>query len=399
MANTSTRQGTTSGVREAPDVLETREREIVKILFNEGRMSRWELHRRSGQTPNGVGTVVNSLLEKGLVRECRADPSGGGRPRIPLELDPQRRHVVGVLIAHRAVEVCRLNLYGALIGREVRREVPRSNQMILTAARLLEKMVDEQTIGIGVGTAGLIDSGTHEILMSSAIPDQRGISLQPLYEAAAGRSVVLANDMQALAIRWMLTHRAQMTQDILLVGFVDGSMGAAMLIEGRPNKGCVMACNELGHTRLGVETDRCYCGQVGCLEMICSSGFLHRQGLPANMTLQSVVASEEPVPALDRMLELVATGIANGVNFVRPHRLVLVSNFLRYEKFYAPLVRGIRGSLLRELADRVRIDLWDQPAFQSAETAAWAALAHLYTDSWQPTKTNITSAQVAAPEV
>jgi hypothetical protein len=73
------------------------------------------------------------------------------------------------------------------------------------------------------------------------------------------------------------------------------------------------------------------------------------------------------------------------VNFVRPHRLVLVSNLLRYDTFSVPLVRQIRGMLLSELADRVRIDLWDQPAFQSAETAGWAALANLYTDAWAPT--------------
>ena len=84
--------------------------------------------------------------------------------------------------------------------------------------------------------------------MSSAIPDQRAISLQPIYDAAANCPLVIANDMQALAVRWMLTHRAEITNDVLLVGFVDGSMGAAMLLEGRPNKGCVMACNELGHT-------------------------------------------------------------------------------------------------------------------------------------------------------
>jgi predicted NBD/HSP70 family sugar kinase len=369
-------------------VLDDRERELIQILWQQGRLSRWELHQRSGQTPNGVGSVIAGLIEQGLLRECRAEPSGGGRPRVPLELDPQRRHVVGVLIAQKAVEVCRLNLYGNLVGKEVRREVARSQHMITTAARMLEKVIDDQTLSIGLGTAGLIDAEALEILMSSAIPDQRSISLQPIYDVAGRTPVILANDMQALAVRWMLTHRAEITHDVLLVGFVDGSMGAAMLIEGRPNRGCVMACNELGHTRMPVETDRCYCGQTGCLETICSTPFLHRYGLPKDQTLQSILATNEKSPALDQLLDLLSTGIANSVNFVRPHRLVLVSNLLRYEALSVPLVRQIRGMLLSELADRVRIDLWDQPAFQSAETAGWAALANLYTDAWEPTKLN-----------
>ena len=198
----------------------------------------------------------------------------------------------------------------------------------------------------------------------------------------------------------MLTHRAEITHDVLLVGFVDGSMGAAMLIAGRPNRGCVMACNELGHTRMPVETDRCYCGQTGCLEVICSTGYLRRQGLPKEMTLQSVLMSGKETPGLGRMIELLATGIANSVNFVRPHRLVLVSNLVRYEDFSGPLIRQIRGMLLSELADRVRIDLWDQPAFQSAETAGWAALASLYTDAWEPTSmaTTVTDEAEAVAE-
>jgi predicted NBD/HSP70 family sugar kinase len=371
-------------------LLDERERQIIQILWRQGRLSRWELHEHSGQTPNGVGSVIAGLLEKGILRECRAEPSGGGRPRIPLELDPMRRHMVGVLIAQRAVEVCRLNLYGNLIGGEIRREVTKSQNMIVTAARLLEKLVDEQTLGIGLGAAGLIDAEAHTILMSSAIPDQRAISLQPIYDAAGDCPLVIANDMQALAVRWMLTHRAEITNDVLLVGFVDGSMGAAMLLEGKPNRGCVMACNELGHTRLPVATDRCYCGQTGCLEVICSTPFLHRNGLPADMTLQSALVSTEPVPALEKMIDLLAMGIANSVNFVRPHRLVLVSNMVRYETFSAPLIQKIRGMLLSELVDRVRIDLWDQPAFQSAETAGWTALASLYTDAWNSTKPNRT---------
>jgi predicted NBD/HSP70 family sugar kinase len=369
-------------------VLEERERQIIQILWRQGRLSRWELHEHSGQTPNGVGSVIAGLLGKGILRECRAEPSDGGRPRIPLELDPMRRHMVGVLIAQRTVEVCRLNLYGNLIGSEIRREVTKSQNMIVTAARLMEKLVDEQTLGIGLGAAGLIDAEAHTILMSSAIPDQRAISLQPIYDAAGDCPLVIANDMQALAVRWMLTHRAEISNDVLLVGFVDGSMGAAMLLEGKPNRGCVMACNELGHTRLPVATDRCYCGQTGCLETICSTAFLSRNGLPEDMTLQSACASPQPGPALEKMIELLAMGIANSVNFVRPHRLVLVSNLVRYEAFSALLIQKIRGMLLSELVDRVRIDLWDQPAFQSAETAGWTALASLYTDAWTSTKPN-----------
>ncbi len=369
-------------------MLDAKEQEIVQILWRDGRLSRWELHERSGQSPNGVGTVVGGLIKKGVLKECPAEPSGGGRPRVPLELDPVQKHVVGLMVTPGEVEICRLNLYGALIGKPINKEVPSGPRILTVAAKLIEEFVSDATLGIGMGVTGLVDAQAHEVLISSALPGQGAVSLQPVYEAAGAHPIVLANDMQALAARWMLTHRAELHHDVLLVGFSDGQLGAAMLIEGRPNHGCVMGSNELGHTRMPVETQRCYCGQLGCLERICSTPFLHSQGLDSTETLRSILAKEEEPPALHKMIELLAMGIANSVNFIRPHRLVLVSEMVRHGKFAQALTQKIRSMLLAELAERVRIDQWDQLAQRSAETAGWAVLANLYANMLTPTQHN-----------
>src|SRR3954462_13485883 len=97
-------------------VIEPRQRELVKHLWREVRLSRWELHQRTGLTPNGVGTTAESLLKLGVLRECPAEPSGGGRPRVPLEIDPGQRNVVGLSIAPGQVEAGRLGLRGHPIG-------------------------------------------------------------------------------------------------------------------------------------------------------------------------------------------------------------------------------------------------------------------------------------------
>ncbi len=89
---------------------------------------------------------------------------------------------------------------------------------------------------------------------------------------------------------------------------------------------------------------------------------------------------DEPLETLYRYL---ANGIGNVVNFIRPHRLVLVSELTRYPGVCDLLSRSIRSRLLGELAGRVRFDLWDQPVAHQAETAGWLALAGLYCDGWQ----------------
>src|SRR5215208_687662 len=97
--------------------LDGRQREILRLLWRGGRMSRWELHRQTGVNPNAVGVDVAGLLKQGIIRECPSAVAGPGRPRIPLEIDPAVRHVVGVAFSPGRVEAGRLSLRGQLLGR------------------------------------------------------------------------------------------------------------------------------------------------------------------------------------------------------------------------------------------------------------------------------------------
>jgi predicted NBD/HSP70 family sugar kinase len=373
-------------VIKSPVISDLRQREVVRQLFLEGPLSRFELHQKTGMTPNGVGTVVESLLKEQLVRECPPEPSGGGRPRVPIELDPASRHVVGIAISPGRVEAARIGIKGHLIGSPISKSISHPKQLVAGATDLLKRIVNRQTHLIGVSVTGFLDAETREILFSSATPGFGSVSLAALSNQAGPIPLILENDMHATAARWQLTHRAQEKEDSILVGFDDGALGAAMLIDGRPNRGCATGASELGHTRFFADTDRCYCGQLGCLERIVSSDFLSRHGAAAGTTLADAVARfDGSDPALEELVRHLAMGIANACNFVRPCRLVLVSKLIRQPAFASLLVRSIRSLLLVQLADRVHIDLWDQPSINTAETAGWLALASLYREGWHST--------------
>ncbi len=364
-------------------VSDLRQREVVRQLFLEGPLSRFELHQRTGMTPNGVGTVVESLLKDGVVRECPPEPSSGGRPKVPIDLDPASLHVLGLAISPGRVEVGRLGIKGHLIGSSVSRPVPSPRQLVPVATELLKKTMNRRTRLIGVSVTGFVDADKSELLLSSATPGLAKMSLKQLTDQAGDVPVILENDMHATAARWVLTHRAAEKEDSILVGFDDGALGAAILIDGHPNRGCATGASELGHTRFFLETAKCYCGQTGCLERIFSTDSLHRQGAPKSATLADAVNSlDGRHPPLEKLIKYLAMGLANACNFVRPSRLVLVSRFVRNTEFASLLIRSVRSLLLVQLADRVHIDLWDQPAINTAETAGWLALASLYREGW-----------------
>src|SRR5215212_7477725 len=121
--------------------LDARQREILRLLWGGGRMSRWELHRRTGVNPNAVGVDVAGLLNGGIIRECQSEVAGPGRPRIPLEIDPTVRHVVGLAISPGRVEAGRLSLRGTLLGRPLVRTTSSPAKSIAAAQALLRECV------------------------------------------------------------------------------------------------------------------------------------------------------------------------------------------------------------------------------------------------------------------
>lgn len=371
-------------------MIEPRQREVVRTLWEQGRLSRWELHERTGLTPNNVGSLAEGLLKQGVLRECAPESSGAGRPRVPLEIDPARRYVVGLAIAPGKVEAGRVGLRGTPIGSPISKTVEDPAKLIPTAASLLKKVIGPETMGIGFSITGFVDPVEHVVLLSSALPGKPHASLAPIYEAAGDLPVILENDMHALAARWLLTHRVN-GQDVLLALVHDGRLGAAILIDGHPNRGCATGANELGHCRFAfVETAKCFCGHVGCLERIVSTDFMRRRSKgdfdPKETLMQRVNrfgGDAESDPALATILQGLSCGLANAINFVRPHRLVLTSPLVRNADFADVLVRQIRGGVLNELADRVKIDFWDEPDAGSSETAGWLALAEFFFGGWR----------------
>lgn len=156
--------------------VDSRQQEILRHLWMEGPLSRSELHTRTAFTPNGLGTLAESLLKAGLIRERPADPSSGGRPRIPLEIDPGSRHVIGLAINPGHVEIARVGLRGQLFGNATVREVDRPGDIVKVASARFGKTLNRQSLAIGMSVTGCVEPAKGEILFSAALTGRPGNS-------------------------------------------------------------------------------------------------------------------------------------------------------------------------------------------------------------------------------
>lgn len=366
---------------ESPNLPDERGRKLAELIRRQGPLSRWELHQKLQLHPNLVGASVGELIRLGIVREEAVPVGAPGRPRIPLAIDPASRHILGVGLAPHQVRIGRVSLTGEPLEEEREYHYPPA-KLIEKTAGLLQERLSESTFAIGLATPGFLDPQNNVLLLSSITSvRQRTHSLAPLADAAGATPLFIDNDMHALAQRWRLTNGAG-ASPVLLIGVDDARLGASLLAGGQPVPGCMIAANELGHMRLPIDTDRCFCGGEGCLECIVSTPQLHRFGAPAALTLaDALVGPSTGEVAAGRILDCLATGIVNAIHLVLPAKVVVVSPFAGHGFFRDALSRRITQRLMAPLSRRVEVEFWAQASVQSAQNAAWLALAALYSPS------------------
>ncbi|MBL4701695.1 MAG: ROK family protein [Phycisphaeraceae bacterium] len=358
-----------------PTLLPPRLAHELSIVRQAGQCSRSDLHRQMDCRKNTIGQDVATLIQMGLLREGALHVKPRGRPSVHLEIDPQQRHVLGLSITPGQVNCERYNLLGQAMGTAKNVSASDPSTLIPTARKLLKKMITPQTLFTGLAIPGTLDLSDRKILFSSAWPDGKQVSLKPLDKVTDGL-LAIDNLTNALATRWLLEHATWPKNDHLIIFISDGMLGATLLVDGHPLKGCVVSSNELGHTRLPVRTPLCYCGQEGCLERIFSTPYYKQLGGKGKLT--TALTKHEHCEALGQMTEHLAMGLSNAVNFCRPTHVTLMTDLPAIEPYMDHLIQQIRNRLLREFANRVQMHLWTEPQPQPAANGAALALAHLY---------------------
>ncbi|MCB1476190.1 MAG: ROK family protein [Rhodobiaceae bacterium] len=215
---------------------------------------------------------------------------------------------------------------------------------------------------------------------------------------ATGKAVRLANDANCFALSEATDGAGANFQTvfgvILGTGCGGGFVAGGRLIDG-PNR----IAGEWGHTPLphpsAEEADgpTCWCGRTGCMEAWVSGPALsadHRQATGARLDVPIIVelakaGDELAMASLARHASRLARGLANVVNIVDPHVIVLGGGLSNIGHFYAVLPDLMRPLIF---ADAPRINI--RPAVHGDDSgvrgAAWLWNAEMegYADSFTP---------------
>jgi predicted NBD/HSP70 family sugar kinase len=345
---------------------------IFRTIVSDGPIARASIAKQLGLSPATVTAVTRELLEQGIVRVAKSEPSGG-RPALLLELVGGAASAIGVKLAPDHVVGVRVNLEAELLDRFHAPFTPGSPTAPHDLAEILRGWIDSlesgpPLLGIGLGVSGVFDVRTGTL--DSPILGWRGVPLARELEEALGMPVVVDNDVNTLAVAERLYGRGLATENFLTVTIGRG-VGLGIVAGGDIYRGFRGGAGEFGHVCVEEEGQLCTCGKRGCLETVI--------GDPALVAAARARRVIGPRQGIERLREAAAEGdlqarqiyrhagetlgrsLADLVNVLSPE-LVLISGegTEAWQHIVAGFDEAYRANLFSPLGYvPVEVDPWD----------------------------------------
>ncbi|MFM8424832.1 MAG: MarR family transcriptional regulator, partial [Chloroflexota bacterium] len=107
---------------------------VLRLIHNQSPLSRAQLAAITGLNKSTVSSLVDELIERGLVYETGSNTGGTGRPATLLEINPQAGCIIGVELGVDFVSVAVTDILGNILWRRREDANPSDDQ---------EKMINQ----------------------------------------------------------------------------------------------------------------------------------------------------------------------------------------------------------------------------------------------------------------
>lgn len=271
-------------------------RQILLNLVREHQpISRADLARRMTLGRGVVTTLVNELLEEGVLYEgALGELPRGRRPKM-LHVETRDRLVVAIDLRFSRTDVLLADLGGKQIALErfATRFGPEEllDELAVRVRRLLKTHAARgRCQGIGIVIPGMVDRASGRVLNAPQL-GWRDVQVRAGLASRTGLPVHVENAPAACALAHIwLAERGNGIRDFVYLSVSDG-VGTGVVVNGEVVRGYAHTAGEFGHIPISAEGPICLCGSQGCLE-----------GYTSNLATVARYLGHELSPAIAREL-------------------------------------------------------------------------------------------------
>ena len=249
--------------------------QVLKAVREHAPISRSELAKYVPLSRATVSSIVNELLDNGLLLEAGLATSTGGRRPALLRYQPEARMALGVTMFNNEVVAVLTDLEGRPLKHCTRVWTGRTPEdlihtMIGVVQELCQSIDCRKVLGIGVGLPGVVDvsQGTLEISISMGWLGGR-VEVRRMMEEALHMPVIVANRSRIAALGELQVGVARGVSNLLYV-FIGQGIVAGIVLDDSIYFGASSSAGEVGHVTVVADGPLCQCGNRGCLEMYAS---------------------------------------------------------------------------------------------------------------------------------
>lgn len=259
-----------------------------------------------------------------------------------------------------------------------------------------------EVVGVGIGSPGPLDLEGGVVLDAFNL-GWKDFALRDALAEAVGMPATLDNDANCATWGefWLGAGRGVAS----LVGVTLGTgIGGGVILDGHLVHGASASAGEIGHMSIDFHGRRCKCGNYGCIEAYASGPNIAaraREGLEAGAEsvltrmVDGDVARVTAATVYEAILQgdayagevmtetakLLGAGLANIVNVLNPHMIVIVGGVTRAGHYlFNPLRAEVRRRAFRTAEEACRIVPGELP-----ETAGVVGAAGLFLESLRRT--------------
>lgn len=239
--------------------------------------SRTDIARRTGLSLSAVSSLVDELVQDGLVRPRGRRPTARGQPPIEYELEAGGAFGVGVALDRDHAAARLVDLAGTTVAeRRVTLAAPSVEEAVACVADLSADLLRTlptgdrgRVAGLGVAVPGVMGAdGT--VVRMVRLPGWEGADLALAFGSATRLSATVVNDAIAAAVGESAFGPNGGRDTFFYVLFALG-LGSALIMHGHPYRGLWGFSGRLGHIPVAGDGPPCpACGGSGCLALYAS---------------------------------------------------------------------------------------------------------------------------------
>jgi len=241
--------------------------------------------------------------------------------------------VLGIDVGGTAIAAGAVDATGRVLRATVEpaRDPAAIVEQIIACARSFEDLIP---IAIGLGVPGAVEAKTGRVIGEVFnLPALTDFPLGAHLRKKLRRSVVVDNDVNALALGELRWGAVKGRRDFVLIAVGTG-VGGAIVLDGKLRRGAHGFAGELGHATVNFRGRDCFCGAVGCLKAYAAGPDLAAQFGNPMLTSEQVVAAaragnRRARVVLDTAAHALGAACANLVHTLDPELIVLGGSVAR----------------------------------------------------------------------